>query len=125
MTEKHILPEEVRMIIDFLARDGLGQEGEGSNPVGEIEKKLRDGGIGSEFFGDHFPRISHDLKIIIAIRFLYAVGFSKLGLDLNMPSVRIGDDEKYYTVPTIKHLENIHRIWTIIEKLGEEKDIYQ
>lgn len=122
MTEKHVLPEEVRMIIDLLARDGLGQEGEGSYPAVLIEQKLQDAGVSSTMFGEHFPKISPELKAGIGRVLLYDAGLSMLGLDLNAPQMRMDENGVYKLVSTKKHLEQLLRIWTILEQLSIEKD---
>jgi len=117
MTQKHILPEEIRRIIDKLVRAGQGQESEGSYPAGVIEQKLRDGEISSDFFGEHFPSIKPGLKAQIGIEMLYEAAFSKLGLRLNIP-YRLTDDSNDTQYMTIKdHLDQLLKLWEIIHKV--------
>lgn len=111
-----VLPDEVAEII---RRVGIelsdGPEGEGGLIfLGTIESALENQGITSDYFGENYPKISKDIKLLIAIVFLYDIVLSKaeeFGIKLEMPRYKKSKDGPLQAIPIKEHLENLLNIW--------------
>lgn len=115
MNKKHILPEEIRMILRKIAIENSGgHEVEGGSIFERnIEEALKKQGIDSSAFGEQYPNISPSLKKLIAICFLYDVACTSLHVNIEMPRYKRGTDGSLQPISTTEHLENLHRLFLL------------
>ena len=98
-----------------IAVESEGSEGEGGLIfLDRVERTLKEQGFGPEDFGNNYPNISMDIKLVVAIAFLYDITLEKakeFGINLEMPRYKIGSDGSLQTIPVAEHLENLLNIW--------------
>ena len=116
MRDNRVLPDELATIIKMIgATLSTGSEGEGGLIfLGTIENALEEKGFTSEIFGDNYPNISNNIKLIIAIIFLYQITISKakeFGIIFERPRYKRSNDGSIHPISIKEHLENLLNIW--------------